>query len=102
MTHDDTWNVARSDMVQHHATDEELNGMGEREYAEHVSAHRPSASERFVVVVALLLLGIAGLTVHLGGSMPTGVDTETVSSISQSLPARDFCREHSPYADQSC
>ncbi len=44
MTNGDSWNVARGDAVHHHATDDELNGMGEREYAEHVNAHRPSIS----------------------------------------------------------
>jgi hypothetical protein len=102
MTNDDAFNVARGDTVQHHNTDEELNGMGEREYAEHVSAHRPSVSERFIVVGTLLLLGAAGLTAHMGGSMASAVDTETVSSIEQSLPSLDYCREHSPYADKSC
>lgn len=102
MTNDDNWNAVRGDTVQHHATDEEMNGMSEREYAEHVSAHRPSVSERFIVVGTLLLLGIAGFTAHMGGTMASGVDTETVSSISGSLPALDFCREHSPYADKFC
>ncbi len=49
-----------------------------------------------------MLLGIAGLTAHFGGSMASALDTETVGSISQSLPSVDYCREHSPYADRSC
>jgi hypothetical protein len=102
MSNDDAWNAVRGDVVQHHATDEELNSTGEREYAEHVNAHRPSVSERFIVVGTLLILGIAGLLAHMGGSMASGVDTETVSSISRSLPSLDYCREHSPYADKSC
>ncbi|KQV65234.1 hypothetical protein [Rhizobium sp. Root1220] len=102
MTTDDTWTAPRGDVVHHHATDDELDGMGEREYAEHVSAHRPSISERVIVLGALVLLGIAGFTAHMTGSIASGVDTATVGSISDSLPSVDYCREHSPYADKTC
>ncbi|CAN7688712.1 hypothetical protein [Rhizobium sp. LjRoot258] len=102
MTNGESWNTARGDVVHHHATDDELNGMGEREYAEHVNAHRPSISERVIVLAALVLLGIAGLTVHFGVPMASALDTATVGSISESLPSVDYCREHSPYPDRSC
>ncbi|MBB3393771.1 MULTISPECIES: hypothetical protein [unclassified Rhizobium] len=102
MTNGESWNTARGDVVHHHATDDELDGMGEREYVEHVNAHKPSISERFIVLAAFALLGIAGLTVHLTAPMASGLDTATVGSISESLPAVDYCREHSPYPDRSC
>ncbi|SEI08474.1 hypothetical protein SAMN05216228_102265 [Rhizobium tibeticum] len=102
MTNDESWNTARGDVVHHHATDDELNGMGEREYAEHVNAHGASISERVIVLAALVLLGIAGLTVHFGVPMASGLDAATVGSISESLPSVDYCREHSPYPNRSC
>jgi len=102
MTNGESWNTARGDVVHHHATDDELDGMGEREYAEHVNAHKPSMSERTIVIGALALLAIAGLTVHFGGPMASGLDTSAVGSISESLPSVDFCREHSPYPNRSC
>jgi hypothetical protein len=102
MTNSESWNAARGDVAHHHATDDELNGMGEREYAEHVGAHKPSISERFIVLAAFALLGIAGLTVHFTAPMASDLDTAAVGSISDSLPSVDYCREHSPYPDRSC
>ncbi|WP_431322852.1 hypothetical protein [Rhizobium sp. YTU87027] len=102
MTNGESWNTARGDVVHHHATDDELNSMGEREYVEHVTAHKPSISERFIVLAAFTLLGVAGLTVHFTAPMASSLDTATVGSIFESLPAVDFCREHSPYPDRSC
>jgi hypothetical protein len=102
MTGVDSWSAERGDTVHHHATGEELSGMGEREYVEHVKANRLSVSERFIILGALLLLGVAGLTAHMNGSMASAIDTSSVGAISESLPSLDYCREHSPYADKSC
>jgi hypothetical protein len=102
MTDVDSWSAERGDTVHHHETGEELNGMGERDYVEHIKANRPSLSERFIIIGALLLLGVAGLTAHMNGSMASGVDTSPVGSVSETIPSLEYCREHSPYADQSC
>jgi hypothetical protein len=98
----DSWSAERGDTVHHHATGEELNGMGERDYVEKIKANRPSLSERLIIVAALLLLGVAGLTAHMNGTMASGVDLSSVGSVSEPLPSLDYCREHSPYADKSC
>ena len=97
----ETWNTARGDVVHHHATEDELNGMGEREYLEHVTANAPSLSNRVMVLAAFVLLGVAGLTVHYATPMAS-LDPATVGSISDALPSVDYCREHSPYPDRSC
>ncbi len=97
----ETLNTARGDVVHHHATEDELNGMGEREYVEHVNANAPSLSNRVIVLAAFVLLGVAGLTVHYTAPMAS-LDPATVGSISETLPSVDYCREHSPYPDRSC
>ncbi|OWW04683.1 hypothetical protein ATY81_01490 [Rhizobium sp. R72] len=102
MTKGESWNTARGEAVHHSATDHVLKGTGEREYAEHVNSHKPSISERLIVLAAFTLLGAAGLTVHFTAPMASGLDKATVGSISDSLPAVDYCREHSPYPDRSC
>jgi hypothetical protein len=98
----DSWSAERGDTVHHHATEEELSGMGEQDYVEHIKANRPSMSERFIIVGALVLLGVAGLAAHMNGSMASTVDLNPVGSVSEPLPSLDYCREHSPYADKSC
>ncbi len=98
----DSWSADRGDTVHHHATNEESDRMGEREYQEHIKANRPSASERFIIVGALLVLGAAGLTAHMGGSVASAVDRSPVGSIVESSLTLDYCREHSPYAEKSC
>ncbi|EPE94790.1 hypothetical protein [Rhizobium grahamii] len=97
----ETWHTTRGDVVHHHTTEDELNGMGEREYGERVNAHRPSISDRVIVLAAFVLLGAAGLTVHFTAPMAS-LDPATVGSISDTLPSVDYCREHSPYPDRSC
>ena len=99
----DSWSAPRGDTVHHHATDEELDGMGEREYVEHIKAtSRPSVSERFLIVGALLVLGAAGYVAHMYTSTASAVDLAPVGAISDSGPSLDYCREHSPYPDKSC
>lgn len=98
----DSWSAARGDTVHHHETGEELNGMGEREYVEHIKASRPSLSERFVILGALVLLGVAGFAAHMSGSMASSIDPAQVGSVYEAVPSLDYCREHSPYAEKSC
>ncbi len=105
MTKFETWNSAHCDIVPHHAAENEMVGDGERSYVEHVRAQKLTVSERFVVLGALVLLGVAGLTAHFG--MPTMVEpavaaSEITGSVDEQHPVVDYCREYSPYAERDC
>ena len=102
----DNFNSAHSD-IAHRPLEREGAGNGERDYVEHVRAQKLSISERIVVLGALVLLGIAGMTAHVGGAMPLGVDPAATASITTTTtttphPASEFCRDYSPYAERSC
>ena len=101
MTHD-TW--SRGDVPAHHTTDDEATGEGERGYVEHLSARKLSVAERLVVAGALVLLGFAGLTAHLGSpeSQTTATAGAAPAAVSESFSSSDSCREYSPYPDREC
>ena len=82
-------------------------GDGEQDYAEHVKAQRLSGIERLVVVSAIALLAIVGLTGHF--TTPVITDPVTTSAIAAPITAvphshhhLDACREYSPYAERGC
>ena len=105
MASSEIWDPATGNLVHRHTADGQTGSEAEYEYVEHarhIGANRLSLGEKLVVFGALILLGIAALTVHLGGPLASPIDTQTVGAISESLPAVDFCREHSPYPDKSC
>ncbi|QRM46214.1 hypothetical protein [Rhizobium sp. BG4] len=82
-------------------------GDGEQDYAEHVKAQRLSGIERLVVVAAIALLAIVGLTGHF--TTPAATDPVTTSAIAAPVTSvphphhhLDSCREYSPYAEKGC
>ncbi|WP_244914999.1 hypothetical protein [Rhizobium sullae] len=104
MTHHDILNPSRNDMVAHHAKHDEAAGEGELGYVQHLNAQKLTLGERMLVVGALVLLGVAGLTAHLSSS----VSPEVTGAIAAPQPVTsphnslDHCREYSPYAEKSC
>ena len=102
MTHDDNW--SRGDVAAHHSKDDEPTGDRERNYAEHLSARKLSLAERMVVAGALVLLGFAGLTAHLGsaGSPSVAAATAVPASLYETIDSSEYCREHSPFPGREC
>jgi hypothetical protein len=102
MTHDDSW--SRIDAAAHHTKGDEATGDGERDYAEHLRGRKLSLAERLVVAGALVLLGFAGLTAHLGSWEPPSAATAATApaAVSESFDGSDYCREYSPYPDRNC
>ncbi|MBB4278610.1 hypothetical protein [Rhizobium mongolense] len=104
MTHHDILNPHHNDMVAHHPTNAQAASEGERDYVEHLNAQKLSLGERLLVVGALVLLGVAGLTGHLNSS----VSPEVTGAIAAPAPlasshsSLDSCREYSPYAEKRC
>jgi hypothetical protein len=103
MKDSENFNSAHCD-IAHRPSEREGASDGERDYVEHVRAQKLSILERFVVLGALVLLGVAGMTAHLGASMPSAVDPIATASVSGQTPHRvsDYCREYSPYAERAC
>jgi hypothetical protein len=103
MKKSENFNSAHCDIVYRPSVREGASD-GERSYVEHVHAQKLSISERIVVLGALVLLGVAGMSAHFGASMPSVIDPIATASVSGTTPhhVSDRCREYSPYAERAC
>ena len=90
--------------MTHLKKDDEATSDGERDYVEHLCARKLSVTERLVVAGALVLLGFAGLTVHLGSLKSPSAATAIAApaAVPETFDSSDYCREYSPYPDRDC
>ncbi|APO71445.1 hypothetical protein IE4872_PD00916 (plasmid) [Rhizobium gallicum] len=104
MTHHDILNPRHNDMVAHHPTNAQATSEGERDYVEHLNAQKLSLGERLLVVGALVLLGVAGLTGHLNSSVSPEVTGAIAApaTFASSHGSLDSCREYNPFAEKRC
>lgn len=80
---------------------DEISGAGEKDYREHVAAHKLSFGEIFVVVAAVVMLAGMGLVHQTAPSEP-----RTTGSISTAyatpLGGSTRCDDDNHYLSQSC
>lgn len=95
----------RQDMVTLHAKEDETIGLGERDYAEHVSAQKLSGFERLVVVGALVVLSFAGFAAYSSSDTDPMTTSAIAAAPGDSTPHHQpygHCRDSSPYAERVC
>ena len=100
MTNCDFLNTSHHDIRAHDRLGEP-DGAGEREYREHVSAHRLSLGEIVVVVVAVVLLAGMGLFNQDSSALPrTASAAFQAESLQRTSPIH--CDDDDSYREQVC
>ena len=100
MTNSDFLNTSHHDTRAHDRLGEP-DGAGEREYREHVTAHRLSFGEIVVVVVAVVLLAGMGLFSQDSTALPRTASA-TFQTEHLQRASLSHCDDDNSYIEQTC
>jgi hypothetical protein len=81
---------------------DEISGEGEKDYREHVAAHKLSFGEIIVVVAAVVMLAGMGLVHQSASSEPQTTGSISASYSSPLAGGSTRCDDDNHYLSQSC